>query len=317
MTRQLLCLGTVAMYALVGVVSASAQELLRDNLESGASWGVNSTGDTSATFGFDYSAAAYSIPEAPNTRGGDAPTTGMLAQANIVQPAAGESFIAYPLGQNFTGSYQLRFDAWMNFDADAFYNNGAAGTTEFLGGGLGYDNLGSDIGSGAQVIATGDGGSGSDWRAFGDGNFLSTSEMIAGTRNGFDFYYSDFLPSVSPPAGQAQTAAGDSTAGSPAFQWITFEINTAHGKSAVFIEKPGGERLHITTINANGSRPYTSDGNIGLLYADFFSSVAAAPGLQFGLFDNVEVNAIPEPSSIALLLGGCALAVYGRRVRNR
>lgn len=314
MTRQHVCIGTIAMYAVVCAVSAGAQELFRDNLESAAGWGVNSTGDTSATFGFDYSIGALSIPEAPNTRGGDAPTTGMLAQANIVEPAAGESFIAYPVGQNFTGNYQLRFDAWMNFDADAYYNGGAAGTTEFMGGGIGYDNVGSDIGVGAQVIATGDGGSGSDWRAFGDGSFLSTSEMIAGTRNGFDFYYSSFLPSVSPPAGQAQLSAGDSIAGSPGFQWITFEINTAHGKSAVFIEKPGGERLHIATINANGTRPYTSDGNIGLIYADFFSSVAAVPGLQFGLFDNVEVNAIPEPGSIALLLGGCGLAFYGRRV---
>lgn len=299
--------------AVLAASSASAQVLFSDPLESGAGWAVNSSGDTSATFGFDYSIGALSIPEAPNTQGGDVPTTGLLAQANIVQPAAAESFIAYPVGQSFSGSYQLRFDAWMNFDADAFYNNGQAGTTEFIGGGIGYDEVGSDIGVGAQIIATGEGGSGSDWRAFGDGGFLSPSEMVANDRNGFNSYYSDFLPAVSPPAGQAQSAAGDSIAGSPGFQWVTFEINTANGKSKVVIEKPGGERLHITTINAYGARPYTSDGNIGLIYADFFSSVAAVPGLQFGLFDNVVVTQIPEPATFSLVALGLAAVGLRRR----
>ena len=310
---KLLCAAVVCTAFLAA--SATGQELFRDNLESGAGWGVNSSGDTSATFGFDYSIAALSIPEAPNTRPGDAPTTGLLAQANIVQPAAAESFIAYPIGQSFSGEYQLRFDAWVNFDADAYYNNGAAGTTEFIGGGIGYDDTGSDIGAGAQIIATGEGGSGSDWRAFADGAFLSTGEMFAGTRNGFDSYYSDFLPAVPPPAGQAQSFVGDSIAGSPAFQWLTFEINTANGKSRVNIEKPNGERLGLVTINGNGTKPYTSDGNIGLIYADFFSSVAAVPGLQFGLFDNVEVNRIPEPSTAVMLLAGLGGVMAWRRRR--
>ncbi|MEQ8211691.1 MAG: PEP-CTERM sorting domain-containing protein [Lacipirellulaceae bacterium] len=299
--------------AVIGTNISEATELFRDALESSVGWGVNSTGDTSATFGFDYSVSNLSIPEAPNTQVGDASTTGLLAQANIVSPAAGESFIAYPIGESFSGSYQLRFDAWINFDADNFYNNGAAGTTEFIGGGLGYNDTDNNVGSGAQIIATGEGGSGSDWRAFADGAFLSTGEMVAGTRNGFDPYYSDFLPSVSPPAGQAQTAPGDSIAGSPGFQWVTFEVNTANGKSAVFIEKPGGDRLHITTINRDGSRPYTSDGNIGLFYADFFSSVSSAPQMQFGLFDNVVVTQIPEPMTASLILVGLGLVAGCRR----
>lgn len=310
--RQLQLSALVACVALCAT-SASAAELYRDQLNDGTGWGINSTSaDVAATFGFDYGVAALSIPEAPNTRAGDLPTTGMKAEANIAVAGA-DAFTVYPLGQNFTGSYQLRFDAWMNFDADAYYNNGAAGTTEFIGGGLGYDNTTVDVGVGAQILATGEGGSGSDWRAFADGSFLSTSEMVADTRNGFDSYYSDFLPAVSPPAGQLQISAGDSIAGSPGFQWVTFEINTANGKSKVVIEKPNGERLHITTINAYGAQPYTSDGNIGLTYADFFSSIAAVPVLQFGLFDNVEVNSIPEPGSLMLLFAGLAAVATRRR----
>lgn len=290
---------------------AAASELYRSNLESGLGWGINSTsGDVAATFGFDYGAAGVAIPEAPNTRPGDAGTRGVKLEANLASPAGGESLVVYPIGENFTGNYQVRFDAWMNIDLDAYYNNGAAGTTEFIGGGLGYNDTDPGIGTGAQMLATGDGGSGSDWRVFAEGAFLTTSEMAAGTRNGFDPYYSDYLPEVLPPAGQAQTYVGPdgSVAGSPAFQWVTFQITTANGVAGLFIEKPGGDLLPITAT----SRPYTSDGNIGLVYADFFSSVAAQPSLQFGLIDNVEVSAIPEPSSLLLVVGALAAAVRRR-----
>ncbi|CAN0346714.1 unnamed protein product, partial [Ectocarpus sp. 4 AP-2014] len=237
-------------------------------------------------------------------------TTGVKLEANLASPTGGENFVIYPLGENFTGNYQLRFDAWMNIDLDAFYNNGAAGTTEFIGGGLGYDDTADGIGPGAQMLATGDGGSGSDWRIFMEGSFLGTNEMVAGTRNGFDPYYSDYLLEVLPPAGQAQTYVGPegSVAGSTAFQWVTFQITTANGVAGFFIEKPGGDLLPI----AASGRPYTSDGNIGLVYADFFSSVAANPSLQFGLIDNVEVTAIPEPSSLLLVTGALAAAIRRR-----
>lgn len=313
-TRFLLITFTCLLAA--GIQSTEANELFRDNLESGASWGMNSTSaDVAATFGFNYGNPNAAIPEAPNTRPGDAATTGVKAEANIANPASAESFIIYPIGQNFTGEYQLRFDAWMNTDLDAFYNNGQAGTTEFIGGGIGYNNTDPDIGTGSQIIATGDGGSGSDWRAFGEGAFLGPDEMIANDRNGFNSYYADFLPAQTPPAGQTQIYAGTEggVAGSPSFQWITFEINTAHGKSAIWIEKPNGDRLHISTVNALGTRPYTSDGNIGLYYADLFSSVAANPQLQFGLFDNVVVTEIPEPSSVLLLAASLGIALVRRR----
>lgn len=316
--RQLKLSALVACVALCAT-TASAAELFRDNLDDGVGWGFNSTdaADAFPTFGFNYGIPALSIPEAPNSQGGDLATTGILAQANIADPAGAEAFTAYPIGESFTGNYQLRFDAWMNIDLDAFYNNGAAGTTEFIGGGTGYDDTATDVGPGAQILATGEGGSGSDWRAFANGTFLATDDMVAGTRNGFDSHYSDFLPSQTPPAGQLQIYTGTEggIAGSPGFQWVTFEIetNSAAGTAKVSIEKPGGERLHIATINRDGDAPFTNDGNVGLTYADFFSSVAAVPVLQFGLFDNVVVNSTPEPGSLMLLMAGLGVVATRRR----
>jgi hypothetical protein len=289
-----------------------AQELFRDQLSSGTGWGVNANNaDSSATFGYDYSADA--IPEAPNSRGGDAATSGVKLEANI-NSGTFSVLTVYPTGQNFTGNYQLRFDAWINFDADERINGGSAGTTEFIGGGIGYDNTSADIGPGAQIIATGDGGSGSDWRAFADGVFLAADEMAADDRNGANAYYSDFLPGISPPAGQSQVSFPAGVAGSPSFQWITLEINSVDGLADIYIEKPGGDRLQIALFNYNGSRPFTSDGNIGLVYADFFTSVSPRPDLTFGLIDNVEVNVVPEPATFLLsILGLLGMAIWRRK----
>ncbi len=289
-----------AAFLLAG--TAGAQELYRSALESGVGWGVNSTGDTAATFGYDYSADG--IPEAPNSLVGDTATSGLKLEANIVSPSAAESLTAYPIGENFTGNYRLRFDAWINFSLDNFYNNGAAGTTEFIGGGIGYDNVATDVGPGVHILATGDGGSGSDWRIFNGGAFQSTDAMLAGTRNGFASYYSDFLPAVTAPVGQQpDTPPNESTAGSPGFQWVTFDIQNNEGYVVVKIEKPGGDTLPLIGLNGTGN----TDGNIGLTYADFFSSVSTQPEFQFGLIDNVVVD-VPEPASLALIgLGGLAM----------
>lgn len=294
--------------------AVSAQELFRDEMVSREGWRVNrSSTDSLATFGYNYN--ADDIPEAPSSRDGDTATTGVKLEANLTAGAS-DVFTLYPLDQQFTGDYQLRFDAWINYDVNERINSGGAGTTEFIGGGIGYDNASADIGVGAQILTTGDGGSANDWRAFADGAFLTHEEMAGGSRNGLDAYYSDFLPGVSPPAGQAQSDFPPGVAGSPGFQWITFEVNTVGGKAAVYIEKPGGDRLHIATINDDGTKPYTSDGNIGLMYADFFSSVTTRPDLTFGLIDNVEVSVVPEPTTTAFaLLGGAGLLIAYRRRR--
>ena len=306
MRQQLLRFTTLAtMLALLALPGAQAQELFReafDNSSSGSNWGTNaSSSDTSAIFGYNYG-TNESIPEAPNTRGGDTATSGVILEANIDNPTGAEVLTLYPTGQNFTGNYQLRFDAWMNYDVNEFNNGGAVGTTEFLGGGVGYDNTKVDVGSGIQTIATGDGGSGSDWRAFKDRTtaggdaafFVDGEDMAAGTRQGSNAYYADFLPGVAPPAGQSQDVFEPGTAGSPGFQWVTWEFRAIDNVVDVTIEKPDGSRLLIVSLDAqdtsDGSLGFTTDGNISLVYADFFSSVSPRADLTFGVVDNVEVS---------------------------
>lgn len=303
---------TTTLFLLASYLSCSGASLYQSDLSSGVGWGTNSSsGDTSAIFGFNY--GSLGIPEAPNNLGGVA-TTGLRMAANLFSGAS-QSLIVFPTGQNFTGNYTLRFDAWMSFDAEEYHEGFSEGTTEFLGGGIGYDNSASDIGPGAQFLATGDGGSGSDWRAFASGTFLQPDAMTAGSRNGFDPYYSDFLVGgVQPPPGLGQIVSGGSVAGSPGFQWLTWEITALNNNVQFHIEKPGGDRLEIITFDktAVGSLANT-DGNISLMYADFFSSVSPRPEFTFGLFDNVIVTgaSVPETSSVPDATSTGFLALFG------
>ncbi len=302
-------------FALSPLAASAATVLYQDQLDDpnalGSTWGKNaSSSDQVSTFGYNY--AADGIPEAPNNLGGAA-TTGVKMEANLLSPGTGEHFTLYPIGENFTGKYQLRFDAWQNFE------DNAGTSTEFMGGGIGYDNVTADIASGAQAIATTEGGSSNDWRAFKSPPqfFIPDPDMAAGTHQGADPYYADFLPSVAAPAAQGQVG-GVSTAGSPGFQWITWEFNTDGNDVSVVIEKPDGTRRLIVeydrTDTSDGSAGVNTDGNISLFFADFFSSVSPRPDLQFGIVDNVMVMTIPEPTSIALLgLGSIGLMLRRRK----
>jgi hypothetical protein len=288
-----------------------AHELYRSAMDSGAAWSVNAiSDDVAAAFGYDYSADG--IPEAPGSRPGDAPTRGVKLAANRAFPGTVEVVTLAPVGQHFTGDYQLRFDAWMNYDL-AEARGAANGTTEFIGGGIGYDGVSADMPSGAQLIATGDGGAVDDWRANkSPPQFLvPAADMAGGTRQASDPYYAAFLPSASPPIVQGQPEL-PATPGTLGFRWVTFEFAVVNDIVDIVIEKPGGERLPIASLDADdasdGSSGFPRDGNISLVYADLFPSVTPRPDLTFGVIDNVEVFRIPEPSALVLSLFAAALA---------
>lgn len=286
--------GLVFSFLMLGIAPNTFAQLFSDTLGDGSAWSTNaSSSDTSVTFGYDYSVDG--IPEAPNNfvAGPLAlATTGIKVEANINLPTSAETISIFPVEQNFTGNYQLRFDAWINYDVDERLNGSSAGTTEFIGGGIGYNGTSSDVDSGAQIIASGDGGSGSDWRVHKDGILIAAGDMTAGSRNGSAVAYTDFLPGVLPPSGQNQSDFVDGFAGSPGFQWITFEITNIDGMVSFDIEKPDQSRLNIAVVDCAEASSCTTDGNISLLYDDLFSSVTPRPDLTFGIFDNVIVTAV-------------------------
>ena len=331
MKRKLYFAMAVCCLAMLSVDARGA--LFVDDLDDpgalGVVWGKNaSSSDNTTTFGYDYSADG--IPEAPNNLGGAA-TTGVKLEANNTDfdDTTGEFFSLYPIGQNFTGKYQVKFDSWQNYSTFDRENDGGNGTTEFLGGGIGYDGVSADVGSGHVLINTNEGGSGSDYRAFKGATFLGHGDMVAGSRNatgsGPNFaatsaLYQGLFPAGSgvPPAAQGQTGTpNENRGGTPGFQWVTHTISVDGDIIRHSMTNQNGDSRNIvvydnTVLDPNNVVP--TDGNIMIFYADFFSSVSPSAGVTFGLVDNVIVS-IPEPATAMLSMGGLGW-VFTRRRRQ-
>ncbi len=329
-----------AMFVAVVAVPSMAQELYRDQMTDGSTWGMNeSSSDNTATFAYDYSADG--IPEAPNSLGSDTGTSGVKLESNNTDfsDAQGEFFTLYPVGKNYTGNYTLQFDAWQNYSTSDREDAGGAGTTEFLGGGIGYDDTSANVGAGHQLISTNEGGSGSDYRGFAGGHFVSGADMACHSRNATGCgAYQVLFPAGSgvPPAVQGQStvdpAENQNRSGSSAFQWFTHTISVSgnivhhqmtnkdgltHGILRYDINTidpptPGDDTVDPPIAADPGSITGT-DGNISIFYADFFSSITAHGSQTFGLVDNVVV-AVPEPASMLMFgLGSLGLAMVRRR----
>lgn len=302
----------------------AAGQLFRDEMVDPNGWGKNeSSSDNTVTFGYDYSADG--IPEAPHSQGGDVGTSGVKLEANNTDFVSGAvDYTLYPLGQSFSGKYQLRFDAWQNYNTFDLEQSGGAGTTEFLGGGIGYDPNGGILGVGHQIITTNDGDSGSDYRAFKGGYFVAHAEMVNGSRNatccgptgGYETLFPD--DSGTPPAVQGQTGTpNNNRPGTSAFQWFTHTISVDGDIIRHQMTNDSGLTRNIvvydnTLLDPNGPAVGT-DGNISIYYGDLFSSVSPHPAHTFGIVDNVVVS-VPEPATLAMFgIGGIGYAMLRRK----
>lgn len=286
--------------------AANAGLVFSDDLSTDANWTILGDADTAGTFGYDYSADG--IPSAPNGTG----TTGLKLEANLTGGAAAAVAAVHPLG--FSGTpYRVSFDVWSN------YALAGSGTTEFAGGGVGHD--GTTLGrSGASLLITGDGGSSRDYRLYkGVSEQFVESLQYNGSfasNNGSEPAIAAAIVGTAPPAAQAQV--GTPSDGAAAFQWITMQIDVDPTAGlSTFTLLTDSTSLEIGTINSNVGDPVGLEGNVSLVYADLFNSLADTPALQFGIYDNVNietVDVIPEPSS-ALLLTLSGLGFFLRRRR--
>jgi hypothetical protein len=260
--------------------------LFEDNFDTdtSANWTVNQSTDSAIAFAYDYS--ADSIPPAPN---GTGTTLGVKMEANIVGVAAAY-VIASPTGISPTGDYQIQVDYWINYDI----NDPTGNTTEFIGGGVGYDGVTVER-DGQLFIATGDGGSSRDYRLYKN----SGSEQRIGiadqedqfaipSQNNLDATIAALFPGQTPPAGQGQT--GTAPDGSQAFAWHTLTITVDSTYQTVNFDIDG---VDIGTLICGGEYGPACNvaGALQLFYGDVFSSLASSPSLQFGIFDNFAVYA--------------------------
>src|ERR1043165_2069473 len=101
----------LALASLASVIGAQGQVLFQDNFDTtpASNWIINAaTSQDRAVVGFDYSTVG--VPSAPNSGGS---TIGAMLQANRPGGTAALSGVSIsPVGQSFSGDYQLRYEFW-------------------------------------------------------------------------------------------------------------------------------------------------------------------------------------------------------------
>lgn len=311
---------TLAALATACLGTAANAVLFADNFntDTSASWAVNKSSVTavsSATFGFDYS--TYGIPSAPNSSGD---THGLKMDANT--NAATQAFSglsASPLGQSFTGDYEMRADVWMNFVGPA--PGGGSGSTQAGGMGIGTAGATAQWAGGAQdsihFSHTTDGNSSFDWRAYSSAaasGYADASTVYAaagaGNRNNSHGYYSSFIGQAAPAAQTTLfgTQTGTALNGTLAFGWHDMRVKKAGNMVTWSVDGKLIATVDASTVTLGGN-------NILLTYFDTntTASTAANKFLNCMIVDNLQV--VPEPSTWLALGFGSALLLR-RRARK-
>lgn len=312
-----------ALALLALTASTPAQTLFSNGLDSSAGWTINASGANDvALFGFDYSTVG--VPPSPN---GGGSTIGLKLQANLAGGVQSGVSVS-PTGQAFTGDYQLRFDLWQNYNGPV--NGGGSGSTQLSGGGIGTAGTVSQRDTGATTpngqdsvffMATGDGGATVDYRIYPKGVYAGVASgfYAAGTgadvRNDLDPYYASF-GAVGAPAAQTTlfpNQTGTSRVGSMAFEWHDVVI-TKVGNTVTW----DIDGVRLGTVDTTGI-VFGGD-NILLNHSDInagSSADANSPAMAFGLFDNVRVTVVPEPSTFSLMAVAGAFLVSRSRRQKR
>ena len=322
-TLKFLRFGVVASsLSLAGLTHGQIVYNQNFDVDDTANWTVNkapATTDVAADFFFDYSSVG--IPSAPNSGG---TTRGARLQANQSSGVFGGLSVS-PTGQSFSGNYELRFDMWLSFNGPAPV--GGSGSTQLGGAGIGTSGTSAQWPGGAQdsiwFAATADGNSSSDWRAYSptaptsytapSGVYAAGTGTSPDARNQSHPYYAGF-GNVTAPAAQVALypqQSGNTLTGSAGWAWHDVSILKIGNTITWSVDG-----LLLATLNASDDTANTGD-NILLMYSDTNTTSSTDPNdvnLLFGLFDNLRVTMVPEPSALALVgLGGLAMMLRRRK----
>ena len=307
----------VVLGSVLTCTNASAQLYSQNfNVDDSANWTVNATVgiDYIANFAYDYS--AIGVPAAPNGSG----TIGLKLTANNSAGILGGLSVS-PNGQSFSGNYQVSFDMWQNYVGPL--GPGGSGTTQFSMYGIGTSGTtvstigGFNVNSGVGFGTTLDGGSASDYRAYSSAALTSYAsgnavyQAPAGAINNSAAYYAYYTPQ-SAPANQVTLfpgQTGSTDPGETSFAWRRVVIDVVGGFATWSIDGLALAKIDLSTVTLGG-------GNIFLGFDDTNAGISADANratLNVTLYDNLQVVAVPEPSTMSLLLLGLPLLALRRK----
>lgn len=274
---------------------------------------------------FDYSTAG--VPLSPNSTGGGTHALKMCANLDTANAGFGGVSVS-PVGFNITENFEMRFDAWFNFNGPA--PAGGSGSTQV--GGAGYGTAGTTaqvagVADSVYIGGTADGGSSADYRVYSSAHAISyqdgafqigssgtdttikgdpnsgpvyaaedgTRNVVPGATTG---YYATNFPGQSAPA--AQTAlfpqqTGTANNGALAFKWRDVVLRKVGNSITYFVDGVLIATVNVTDAGALGGA------NILFNHYDINAGASTDPNrtnLIFTLIDNVRVTEFTNVVSV-------------------
>lgn len=253
---------------------------------------ILATGDASATF-IDYSnftlgSTTHNIAEAPSMVAGSAATSGVLITANTAAGAGNGANILS--NASFSGDYRFSFDMYLSVDIPV-----PIGGTEQGLFGIGQNGTDFSGRTTRPTVANGTYG----WLATELGYFSEDAAVNDGGTELADLGNSldgDTLFNLAFDGNPYKDGFDDFT---PANTWTTVDIVSVGGNVRVLFN--GVVFFEAATSDV--------DGSVMAGYEDPFSSISGSPDFQFGIIDNMLVQAlVPAPSAAGagIILAGLA-----------